>query len=229
MAIYRYQAVSVGMWRGKIKRWNTTFHLEGTGNTSAIKDRMQSSGWKESGDVEGACSGGLASIAVYPLTGGAPVSRTVYFDWQVPAEWVPYTGSYWQSVDPLTPLDAAGESAIVITGRMPGLSATGKPVYTRKYLHAVPSRTGVDFSEPDVPAAVATQFQGGWLNTFMGNAAGVLPTIVQVENWYGNHQRVRGRRRPTRVVAAQAFSFGVLAGGGATSSGQGDQFPGGEF
>lgn len=229
MAVYRYQVVSVGMWRGKIKRWNTTLHLSNTTSTVTIRNMFQATGYKAPGDVDGACSGGVASIAIYNASGGQPISNTIYFDWQVPTTWIAYTGTVWASVPAGTTLDAAGESALVITGRMPGLSSTGKPVFTRKYLHAVPSRSAADFGDPDVDAATVAAVKAQWPSSFMASPAGVIPNTVDVETYYGNHQRVRGRRKTVKQVAASAFSLGVLAGGGATTSGQGEPFPGGEF
>lgn len=215
MAVYRYQVVSVGMWRGQIKRWNTTFHRTVNNATSYFYDKMTAAGYKAPGDVLGACSGGVSSIAVYNVLGGAPLSRTIYFDWKTPSTWIPYTGTAWASIDPTTPLDAAGESAVVVEGNMASLSSSGKPVKTRKYLHAVPSRTGPTYSDPDVPTAVATALEGIFTPAAMANPIGVAPATVSVDAWYGNHQRVRGRRRTSRQVAAQSFSAGVVAGSGA--------------
>ena len=214
MAQYRYQAVSVGMWRGKIKRWNTTMYRSLAGQESGFKAALQKSGWKNPGDVLGACSGGVASIAVYNVAGGAPISKQVYFDWQVPSTWVPYTSEFWAAVDPGTLLDAAGESAIIVVGHLPGLSSSGKPISTRKYLHAVPSRTAAAFGDPDVDAATQAAFAAGWAG-LMGSSKGATPTTITVEPYYGNHQRVRGRRRTVNSIAAQSFSAGVVAGSGA--------------
>lgn len=229
MAVYRYQVTSVGFWRGQVKRWNTTFHLNSSSYTGNLYNKMQATGYKAPGDVVGACSGGTAQIAVYDASGGAPINVTTYFDWQAPGTWIPYTGTVWASVPEGTPVDAAGESAVVVVGNMPGLSATGKRITTRKYFHAVPSRTAASYSDPDIDAATIDALKTQWIAQFMANPAGVAPTSVDVDAYYGNHQRVRGRRRTTKQVAAQAFSFGVLAGGGATTSGQGEPFPGGEF
>lgn len=215
MAVYRYQVVSVGMWRGKIKRWNTTLHFSLSSLTSDVHDIMQKSSYPNPGDALGACSGGVASIAVYNASGGAPVSVTTYFDWQAPTTWIPYTGEAWASVTPGTPLDAAGESAAVIVGHMAGLSRTGKPVTTRKYLHAVPSRTSADYSDPDIEAGPLAALAALWTVGWMANPSGVNPASVSINPYYGNHQRVRGRRRPTAAVAAQSFSAGVVAGAGA--------------
>ena len=146
---FRYQVVSVGMWRGKIKRWNTTFHLTSSNLVSQLLAKMQASGWKNPGDVVGACSGGVASIAVYASTGGAPISNTIYFDWQTPSTWIPYTGTAWADVDPLTPLDAAGESAVVIVGNMAALSKTGKPVKTLTPIPSARSPSQRTISEID--------------------------------------------------------------------------------
>lgn len=229
MAVYRYQAVSVGWWRGKIKRWNTTFHMATSNQATNVKNTVSAASWPNPGDTTGACSGGVASVSVYNAAGGPPISVNTYFDWQAPSTWIPFTGTGWAGVDPATPLDAAGESALVVVGNLAALSATGKPVSTRKYMHAVPSRTSADFADPDVSAATITAMKALFVPAIMLSPSGVAPTTINVEEWYGNHQRVRGRRRTTNQVAAQAFSLGVLAGGGATTSGQGEPFPGGEY
>ena len=212
MASWRYQVVSVGWWRGKIKRWNTTFHLSSSTATATLYGKMQAAGWKSNGDIVGDCSGGVASISVYSSAGGAPVSRTIYFDWATPTSWIPYTGTAWAAVDPLTPLDASGESAAVIVGHMAALSTSGKPVTTRKYLHAVPSRTATDYADPDIDAATQAALVALFTPTYMLNPAGVGPTSVTCEPYYLNHQRVRGRRRTVTQVAEQSFSAGVVAG-----------------
>lgn len=215
MAVYRYQCVAVGMWRGKIKRWNTTFHASSPSFTGTLNGYMQKSGWPNPGDAVGACSGGLASITVYNATGGAPIQQTTYFDWQTPSTWIPFTGEAWVGVPPGTVVDASGESAVTIEGNMSGLSATGKPVKTRKFLHAIPSRTATDYTEPDIDTASLAALKALFSTTLMANPAGVEPATVTVDEWYGNHQRVRGRRRTSSQVAAGAFSAGVVAGSGA--------------
>lgn len=229
MAMYRYQVVSVGMWRGKIKRWNTTFSYDGSGSIQTFHDAVSAVSYPNPGDIIGACSGGVASVAVYDAAGGAPIARTEYFDWQVPSEWIPFTGTAWAGVDPTTPMDASGESALLIVGKLGGLSSTGKPVTTRKYIHAVPSRTAAAYSDPDIAPAVATALAAVFPPRLMMAPDGSVPVSVMAEPYYFNHQRVRGRRRPVRAVAAGAFSLGVLAGGGATVSGAGERVPGGEF
>lgn len=221
MAMYRYQVVNVGMWRGKIKRWNTTFHLSNSSSTSTLYSKMQAVGWKLAGDTVGDCSGGVASITVYNATGGAPISQTVYFDWQVPTTWIPYTGTAWAGVAAATPLDASGESAAVIVGHLPGLSKTGKPVTTRKYFHAIPSRTAMNYSDPDISVAVQTAISNVFSVSDLQTKAGATPTSKTVEPYYLNHQRVRGRRRPKAAIAAQSFSAGVIVGAQPSASGGG--------
>lgn len=221
MAVYRYQAVSVGMWRGKIKRWNTTFHTTSSTATPTIRTMLQKLGYPNPGDVVGDCSGGLASIAVYSALGGAPISRTTYFDWQTPSSWIPWGGDVWASLATPPPVDASGESALVIIGNMNGLSASGKPVTTRKYFHAIPSRTATDYADPDIDATVKAAIQSAVSVSYWANPAGVAPGSLTVDDWYGNHQRVRGRRRPVTQVAAQSFSAGVLAGAATTGGGGG--------
>lgn len=212
MAEYRYQVTCVGRWRGKIKRWNTTLHTSSSSQTSALHTIFQNVCYPNPGDVQGDCSGGVASIAVYSSTGGAPIQNTIYFDWQTPSEWEPYDGTVWSGLDPQPPLDASGESALLVVGHMAALSASGKPVTTRKYIHAIPSRTAVDYDDPDVDsgiqAAIVNQFKATWMHS----PSGVSPTLVTVEPYYYNHQRVRGRRRTTNQVAAQSFSAGVVLG-----------------
>jgi len=224
MAPYRYQVVSVGWWRGKIKRWNTTFTLPSTDDTTALRGKMLQAGYPNPGDVAGACSGGVASIAVYNSTGGQPISNTIYFDWETPSTWIPYTGEVWADVPEGTTIDASGESAAVVIGNMAALSSTGKPVTTRKYLHAVPSRSAAVFTDPDIStasqAALVALFTTGWMN----NPAGTSPATVTCDPWYLNHQRVRGRKRPVTQVAAQSFSAGVVAGAAAGGGAGAPQF-----
>ena len=229
MALYRYQVTSVSLWRGKVKRFNNTFHAVSPGYVPTLKTAMDKVGFKEDGDVLGDCSGGVASISVYNALGGPPISQTVYFDWAAPATWIPYVGSAWASVPAGTPVDASGESALIWYARLPGVSATGKPMSIRKYLHAVPSRSTQNYSDPDISLADQALLKVAFPSSLMYSPRGVAAGTPNVEPYYGNHQRVRGRRRTTAAVAAQAFSFGVLAGGGATTSGQGTPFPGGEF
>ena len=229
MAVYRYQVVDVGLWRGKIKRWNTTYHLTNSGSSSTLRSMHNALGWPNPGDAIGACSGGVSSIKVYSAAGGAPISQTVYFDWEAVGTWIPYTGTAWSGVDPGTILDASGESAMVVVGKMAALSSTGKPVTTRKYYHAIPARTAAAYADPDIAPATQAAIKSAVNAVFWSNPKGVAPVTVAAEPYYLNHQRVRGRRRTTKTVAAQAFSLGVLAGGGATTSGQGEPFPGGEF
>lgn len=223
MPVYRYQTVCVGWWRGKIKRWNTTFHSsQSNSSTSFLHTAMNKVGYPNPGDTEGACSGGLASISVYALTGGAPVNQAIYFDWQTPSEWIPYTGEAWAAIPEGTPLDASGESAAVIVGKMSALSSTGKPVTTRKYLHAIPSRSAADYADPDIDATTQAAIVAAFSTTWMANPEGVSPLSLECEPYYLNHQRVRGRRRTVDQVAAQSFSAGVVAGatsgGGASAS-----------
>lgn len=212
VAVFRYQVTSVGMWRGKVKRWNTTFHYGTANNTAALYAKMQAAGYKEDGDVVGACSGGTASISVYYSTGGPPISNTIYFDWSAPATWIPYAGTLWATVPSGTPTDAAGESALVVIGHMPGLSASGKPVTTRKFLHAVPSRSSADYSDPDVDATTQAAAVALFPTSYMLNPAGSSPATVTCAAYYLSHQRVRGRRRTVKQVGAQSFSAGVVLG-----------------
>lgn len=221
MADYRYQVVSVGMWRGKIKRWNTTYHHPTNTATLSLRDIHSNACYKAPGDVVGACSGGVASIAVYAPTGGAPLSNTVFFDWEAPNTWIPFLGSGWAGTPAGTTLDASGESAMVVVGHLPGLSKTGKPMTTRKYIHAVPSRTAAAYSDPDIDAATLAQLKALFPANYMDTAAGIQPSSVEVLPYYGNHQRVRGRRRTVTQVAAQSFSAGVLAGAATTGGGGG--------
>lgn len=221
MAVYRYQIVSVGMWRGKIKRWNTTLHEGVSTDTAGIYALFQASGYPNPGDVLGDCSGGVASISVYASTGGAPILTTVYFDWQTPGTWIPYTGTAWSGVPEGTLIDSSGESALIVVGHMAAHSVTGKPVTTRKYLHAIPSRSATDYGTPDVDAASQASLKALWGTSRLANPLGVQPATTEVLTWYGNHQRVRGRRRTTSQVAAQSFSAGVVAGAGASTGGAG--------
>lgn len=207
------------MWRGKIKRWNTTFHASGSTYTTMVYNMMQGLCYPNPGDVVGDCSGGIASITVYNSTGGAPIAQTTYFDYEAPSTWIPFTGTAWTGVTAGTPIDASGESAMIVQSLRSGLSASGKPVYIRKYIHAVPSRTAADYTDPDISPTDVTSLQNNVNAAFMLTPSGVGGGAVEVLPYYGNHQRVRGRRRTTNQVAAGAFSAGVAAGAAAGSAG----------
>lgn len=221
MALYRYQVVAVGMWRGKIKRWNTRFYSANLGLEGSFRDIVSKSSYANPGDAAGACSGGVASVTCYPATGGAPINVATYFDWQTPSTWIPFSSTVWTGTPEDTAIDASGESALVVTGLMANLSSTGKPVYTRRYLHAVPSRTAASFTAPDIDATSLAAIEALWTTGYLRNPAGIEPESVVVEPYYGNHQRVRGRRRTTSQVATQSFSAGVVAGTSVTAGGAG--------
>lgn len=224
MAVYRYQVVSVGFWRGKVKRWNTTFHMTRSDRTPQLKDRMDKSGYPAPGDTNGDCSGGVAAIYVYDSTGGAPIHSTVYFDWESPSTWKAYDGSYWTEPPTGTTLDASAESAALLVGTMPYLSSTGKPVTVRKYLHAIPSRYASDYGDPDIDSTQQTHLVQNWSTSYMCAPNGIEPTTLHVEPYYYNHQRVRGRRRSRKASRAESFSAGVVTGAGAAAGG-GHPFP----
>lgn len=219
MALYRYQVVAVGMWRGKIKRWNTTFHTTRSSDTTSLLNRMRAVCYPNPGDVEGDCSGGIASISVYESTGGPPISETIYFDWQQPSTWIPYLGTAWDDIPEGTPLDASGESALVLESLRPGLSVSGKPVYLRKYIHAIPSRTATDYAAPDIPPATVTKLNNSFTSEHFYTPGGVQGGPPQANPWYLNHQRVRGRRRPAKQKEANAFATGVVVGAQPPASG----------
>lgn len=221
MAVYRYQVVCVGMWRGKIKRWNTTFHTTSSNSANFLYQHMNAVCYPNPGDTQGDCSGGVASISVYSASGGAPISQEIYFDWEQPSSWIPYTGSAWSGVPEGTPVDGGKESALMIVGQLPGLSASGKPMFTRKYIHAVPARTATDYTDPDIDATSLTALGSEFSTSLMLNPAGVAPTTVEALPYYGNHQRVRGRRRTAKEVAAGSFSAGVIVGAQPSASGGG--------
>lgn len=221
MALYRYQAVCVGMWRGKIKRWNTTFHMTRSDRAGFLHDRMNWVCYPNPGDTTGDCSGGVASIAVYDAAGGPPIQNNVYFDWEQPTSWIPYTGSAWSGVPEGTPVDGGKESALMIIGHLPGLSASGKPMSTRKYIHAVPARTAADFSDPDVDATSLGDLSDVFSSDYMLSPSGATPSSIEALAYYGNHQRVRGRRRTSKQVAADSFSAGVIVGAQPSASGGG--------
>lgn len=219
MALYRYQVVAVGLWRGKIKRWNTTFHTVQSTSTQSIYDRMNSVCYPNPGDVVGDCSGGIASVSVYDAAGGPPVAETTYFDWENPSSWIPFTGNAWNDIPEGTPMDASGESALVIQSLRPGLSASGKPVYLRKYIHAIPSRTALDYSDPDIAPVTVTKLGNSFTTGWMFTPGGVQGGPPEALPWYLNHQRVRGRRRPAKQKEANAFATGVVVGAQPPASG----------
>ena len=49
--------------------------------------------------------------------------------------------------------------------------------------------------------------------------SGLGPTSVTVNEWYGNHQRVRGRKRKVATLQQEAYAAGVTVGAGTSAGG----------
>lgn len=217
MAGYRVEVVHAGYWRGTVDRWTSNYSYNGQASPGIddaacdlIKGADSNMCW--GGGI--AANGGIAEVHFYASSGGTPVHSKIYFDWEAPATWVAYTQSGWTGThtDPVL----EGEAALAVSWHG-GLSSSGKPVSFRKWYHAVP-QTDSHPSNPQVTAPDVASLTSAALlfnavlasyGLVQGTAAGRLAGSPTVQLWYGNHQRVRGRRRPP-LVKANGSAGGVL-------------------
>jgi hypothetical protein len=216
MTQYRIVARHVRYWRGQVHRWSTVYPLSGSisagsyaGVIAALKTMEQAVNFK---NTTGAVSGGLYEIALYDhLTGGVPVAVATYFPYATPGSWIPYTGTGWTSSGPL--LETA-EAALDVRWAA-GLSSSGKPVYFRKWYHAVLDSQavagGVQVGTTDVASLTTVLTTGiaamSALGGTLGNSSRLAATTPIIDVYYGNHQMPRGRRRKALVSAGGRVSF----------------------
>lgn len=209
MTNYRIVSRHVRYWRGAIHKWSNVWPFTGTIATGSYATAIDHIHTLEQGvnypDPSGG-GGGLWEIALYnQASGGVAQAVATYFDPATPGAWIPYSGAGWlvSSVRLAEPAEAA-----LSAKWQAGLSSSGKPVYFRKWFHAVPIVNALPGSA-DVSPAQATALMGimtaelnavGGLGAPMGNGARLAGTSGTVQSFYGNHQMPRGRKKPpTRV------------------------------
>lgn len=205
MTDYRLVARHVRYWRGVVHRWSTVYPLTGTiasgdyGTViAALKTLEQGVNFQDPAPAP--TRGGLYEIALYDqATGGVPIAVSTYFDWTTFAAWVPYTSAGWATAG--RNYEAAAEVSLAVRWAA-GLSRTGKPVYFRKWYHAVPTSSAN--GTRDVGATDVTNLTGiftaqmaviGGKGALLGNGGRLAALSPTVELFYENHQMPRGRRR----------------------------------
>lgn len=211
MTNYRIVARHVRYWRGAVHKWSNVYPFSGTIATgqyanaiSYIHNLEQSVCYP----APGGGGGGVWEIALYnQSSGGVAQAVQTYFDPATPSSWIPYIGDAWASLS--QELVSNAECALSVRWQA-GLSSSGKPVFFRKWYHAVPNNPSPP-PTPDVSAANATSIASyltanlnsvGGLGAPMGNGSRLASTTPLVATWYGNHQMPRGRKRqPTRVAS----------------------------
>jgi len=205
MTDYRAVVRHVRYWRGAIHKWSTVYPLTGvlsSGDYAACMGALY--------DMEQAClfagngttAGGIYEIALYAsASGGVPVYSNVYFPEAVPASWIPYAQTAWTTTG--VPCVDAAEVALQVEWAA-GLSSSGKPVFFRKWYHAVAQRA-VTPGASDISSSDQTSLTAGFVAGFaaidgygvqLGNSVRLAGTTPTVGLFYGNHQMPRGRRKP---------------------------------
>lgn len=213
---YRMVVRHVRYWRGTPHKWSQVFPFTGSisaGNYGAAINALHVGVQQICFQPTSATYGGNYAIALYnSATGGVPVAVTTYFDPDTTSAWVQYDGSAWGTHG--QPAEAAAEVAMGIRWAA-GLSSSGKPVYFRKWVHAVPISTaapGVRDISTTAAGAIANAMTSaqnaiGALGLQLGNGSRLASLSPVVEPYYENHQMPRGRRRLVRAAARPASSF----------------------
>jgi hypothetical protein len=213
MTDYRVVLRHARFWRGAVHRWSTSYEFTGSGPTpdSTACDQLSAQENKLIySPLTGNTLGGVSEVTFYLASGGTPVTEKVYYDWTTPASWIVPPTSVWSPRT--TAIESNAEVALDIRWAA-GLSSSGKPVFFRKWIHAVPLSASTG-STPDVGStqlsALVTQANvlSGCLQTsyglVMGNARRIAGT-PSVLGFYGNHQMPRGRRRKPLVTASGKY------------------------
>jgi hypothetical protein len=213
VAIYKFQATSVGYWRGQAKRWQNSFHYSASNDASAALC-LADFATKIKALGSNLTAGGLASVAVYnTATGGVPVGSTVFFPWQTPSSWILWTsaGPWGSSLNVPTANEAAARFRT-----QAGVGRTGKPVYVGIYWHSFTSLT----EESAAPQFASTVITAASLkyNAFQTLSDGTSAAAVQVTPGGGSiagsgtllpyvdsHQRTRGRRRKIVTIDGKQY------------------------
>lgn len=216
MGDYRMVVRHVRYWRGKPHKWSQVFPFTGSiasSNYGAAITALHSMVQKICYQPTAGTYGGNYAISLYnSATGGVPIATTVYFDSEVTASWLPYDGGSWGTHGLTT--EAVAEVALGISWQA-GLSSSGKPVYFRKWSHAVPISTAAPGTR-DVSVAAAGGLSSdivagmnaiGALGLALGNGSRLAALTPIIEVFYENHQMPRGRRRLVRAAARPASSF----------------------
>jgi len=218
---YRAVVKHVRYWRGKIHRWTTVYPFIGTPNRDlnssdcttvlTADDALCFPG--------GAGNGGTYGCDIYnQATGGTPIASVVRFDWETPASWIGYSGSAWH--DPTVydaGIDAAAETCLDLRWSA-GLSKTGKPVFLRKFIHAVPAvgndGAGTQIQPADVTALVAhANLMKGMLGDeglVLGSFTGRFAGTATLSGYLGSHQMPQGRRRKILSKSQQSAALRAL-------------------
>jgi hypothetical protein len=221
MTDYRVVMRHVGYWRGNIHKWSTVYPFVGTipsasyGTAlSAIHAMEQAIGYNEPGTH----NGGIWESQLYNhSSGGVPIAVVPYFDPTTVGSWIAYTGTAWAGVSqmPNTTLETAMDV------RWPaGFSSSGKPVFFRKWYHAVPNNSSgppvVDVAPANVALIVAQLEAGinivGGLGAPMGRGGRLAALTPVVAPYFGNHQMPRGRRRKALVTASGRYTGPTIQG-----------------
>lgn len=189
------RVVHEGLWRGNAHRWSTVYPYYG--NYHDIGDDLLDAIHDLDGEMcypDPTTPGTTVEVAFYNLTdGGTSLISKAYGD--------AFSGTCWASVDTREAVRQLETCAVLNWAG--GLSRTGKPVKFRKYVHAV-ADTNVAVGEPDISGTVQTELEARMtslitaLSPFglaMGNARRFVGSAVSVDEFYGNHQMPRGRRR----------------------------------
>lgn len=221
MSTFRIITKHVRYWRGEIHRWTNSYAFTGSGTTVSVAN-LGTLVTNESPllyHAAGTVAGGCWGAAAYHTGGGVPVAEATYFDPDTPSSWAAYTSTGWGSTF-TAPLEAAAEVSLALEWPA-GISASGKPVFFRKWYHAVPSSNPASPGAVDIASGVVTSLTTAATNLtnclaasslVMGNAGRFAGSPV-IKPYYQNHQMPRGRRRKALVTADGRYTGPTISGG----------------
>lgn len=206
-------------WRGSPHVWSTVYNL--SGSTPNAADQVQLI--RQLRDIEssilfggnGGTARGFIEGRFYTGQGGIPTAVDTYGTKADPASWLSYTGIVWGATS--APYEETREVAMLIKTPLNGLSSRGKPVFLRKYFHAIPFFA----DNGQIPSSFVTLINNAvlpWTNGSLHNGVVVIGQSGRqsslppaTDTFTVARQMPRGRRKKvTATPASVAAAFSRL-------------------
>lgn len=201
----------VGPWRGKPQHlWTTIYNLSGptpsAGDQAQLMTQLVAI---ESAILSGGTGRGFVNAKFY--SGQKPNIPTAVDPLGTPAAPLPYNSADWAAGGNAPTGNCEPEQCLLVETLLNGLSSRGKPVYLRKYFHAISDTAATTGRIPGAVAAAINTRVAAWTNGTLANGVVVIspsgrqstsPPAAKTYVW--NRQMPRGRRKKKKAITVAA-------------------------